>query len=466
MTSGDEGKLFAGLPEQPAPERTYQDKPRLRMAERRQVELRAICLDDLVPTDHRVRMVWTFVEGLDVSALVAAVKAVEGRPGHPPADPRILLALWLYATADGVGSARELARLCDEHIAYQWLCGGVGMNAKTLADFRVGHGEVLERLLVDSFTALVRAGVASLDRVAQDGMRVRAAAGAASFRRQATLQECRRQAEAAVRDLRAELERDPATASRRQAAARQRAAADRERRVREALAVTEDLRAEEAEKARKAAERAAEAAREEPAGPAPPGKRAKDKRPKEPRGSTTDPQARVMKMADGGFRPAYNVQFACDTTSGAIAKVSVDNVGSDMGKMAPMSEALADDYGQRPRQHLADGGFAKLADITALAQAGVETFVPVPTPRNAERDRYAPLPGDPPEVAAWRERMNTDDAKAIYKERASTVECANAQARNHGLTRFLVRGLEAVTATALWHALAQNMFCTWRLVAA
>src|SRR5215207_5250324 len=99
MTSGDEGKLFAGLPEQPAPERTYQDKPRLRMAERRQIELRAICLDDLVPTDHRVRMVWTFVEGLDVSALVAAVKAVEGRPGHPPADPRILLALWLYATA-------------------------------------------------------------------------------------------------------------------------------------------------------------------------------------------------------------------------------------------------------------------------------------------------------------------------------------------------------------------------------
>src|SRR3954466_459762 len=231
MTSGDEGKLFAGLPEQPAPERTYQDKPRLRMAERRQVELRAICLDDLVPTDHRIRMVWTFVEGLDVSALVAAVKAVEGRPGHPPADPRILLALWLYATADGVGSARELARLCDEHIAYQWLCGGVGMNAKTLADFRVGHGEVLERLLVDSFTALVRAGVASLDRVAQDGMRLRAAAGAASFRRQATLQECRRQAEAAVRDLRAELERDPA--SRRQAAAGQRAA-DCERRVREA----------------------------------------------------------------------------------------------------------------------------------------------------------------------------------------------------------------------------------------
>jgi hypothetical protein len=149
------------------------------------------------------------------------------------------------------------------------------------------------------------------------------------------------------------------------------------------------------------------------------------------------------------------VQFASDTRSGAIAGVSVDTVGSDMGKMAPMNEALAADYGQRPGQHLADGGFAKLADIADLAHAGV--YVPVPTPRNAERDRYAPLPGDPPEVAAWRERMNTDDAKT-----RSGRKQRNAQARNRGLKQFLVRGLEAVT--ALWYALAHNMACTWRLV--
>jgi transposase len=464
MTSDDAGKLFGDLPEHPAPKQIIRTKPRLRTAERRQVELRAVCLDDLVPADHRVRMVWSFVEGLDVSALHATIKAVEGAPGHPPADPRILTALWLYATVEGIGSARELVRLCEEHLAYQWLCGGVGMNAKTLADFRVGHGEVLEQLLVDSFTALVRAGVASLDRIAQDGMRVRAAAGAASFRRHSTLQECRRQAEAVVSGLRAELERDPGAVSRRQAAARQRAAEDRERRVREALAVTEELQTQEADKARKAAQRAAKDTQKDQAAPA----KAKpdEERPKEPRASTTDAQARVMKMADGGFRPAYNVQFACDTKSGAIALVSVDNIGSDMGKMAPMSQSLAAEYGQWPRQHLADGGFAKLADITALAQVGVEPFVPVPTPRHAERDRYAPRPEDPPEVAAWRERMKTDEAKAIYKERASTVECANAHARNHGLTRFIVRGLDAVKAVALWHALAQNMFCTWRLVPA
>jgi transposase len=461
MATGGEAELFEGLPELVSPERGGgRGAARLRMAERRQVELRAISLEDLVPADHRVRLVWRFVEGLDLSGFQAAIKAVEGQPGHPPADPRILVALWLFATIEGIGSARAVARLCDEHIAYQWLCGGVGMNAKTLADFRVDHGTLLERLLVDSFTALVRAGVASLDRIAQDGVRVRASAGAASFRRDSTLEGCRSAAEQAVRDLRAEVNGDPGALSRRQAAARQRAAEERERRVREALAVTRELRAQQEEKARREAERAARQAAQATAGEAAPAK----ERPKEPRASTTDAQARIMKMADGGYRPAYNVQFASDTRSGAIAGVSVDTVGSDMGKMAPMNEALAADYGQRPGQHLADGGFAKLADIADLAHAGVVVYVPVPTPRNAERDRYAPLPGDPPEVAAWRERMNTDDAKAIYKERAQTAECANAQARNRGLKQFLVRGLEAVTATALWYALAHNMACTWRLV--
>jgi transposase len=461
MATGGEAELFEGLPELVSPERGGgRGAARLRMAERRQVELRAISLEDLVPADHRVRLVWRFVEGLDLSGFQAAIKAVEGQPGHPPADPRILVALWLFATIEGIGSARAVARLCDEHIAYQWLCGGVGMNAKTLADFRVDHGTLLERLLVDSFTALVRAGVASLDRIAQDGVRVRASAGAASFRRDSTLEGCRSAAEQAVRDLRAEVNGDPGALSRRQAAARQRAVEERERRVREALAVTRELRAQQEEKARREAERAARQAAQATAGEAAPAK----ERPKEPRASTTDAQARIMKMADGGYRPAYNVQFASDTRSGAIAGVSVDTVGSDMGKMAPMNEALAADYGQRPGQHLADGGFAKLADIADLAYAGVVVYVPVPTPRNAERDRYAPLPGDPPEVAAWRERMNTDDAKAIYKERAQTAECANAQARNRGLKQFLVRGLEAVTATALWYALAHNMACTWRLV--
>ena len=150
--------------------------PRLRKAERRQVSLRPLSLEDLLPPDHRARFVWSFAEGLDLSALYRAIKAVEGHPGHPPADPRILLALWLYATVEGVGSARELDRLRREHSGFEWLCGGVGVNHTTLAEFRVAHGAVLERLLVDSVAAMLKTGHASLDRVAQDGMRVRAAA--------------------------------------------------------------------------------------------------------------------------------------------------------------------------------------------------------------------------------------------------------------------------------------------------
>ncbi|HKM62605.1 MAG TPA: IS1182 family transposase [Acidisphaera sp.] len=467
MAQEHDAALIEGLPIQSAPQRASVGLPRLRTANRRQVALRAVNLDSLVAQEHRVRLVWSFVEGLDLAALYGTIKAVEGRPGHPPADPRILLALWLYATVQGIGSAREVARLCEEHIAFQWLCGGVGMNAKTLADFRVAHGAALDQLLADSFTALLKIGAAKLDRVAQDGVRVRAAAGAASFRRHSTLEACQQEAEERVRRLRAELAQDPGAASRRQAAARQRAADDRARRVKQALAVTETLRAQQQDRARHRAEREARkspVAQPDAAKPEPP--KPEKEAEKEPRASTTDAEARVMKMADGGFRPAYNVQFASDTTSGAIAGVAVDNSGSDMGKMAPMSEALGEHYGRRPGEHLADGGYAKLDDIKALAEAGVTAYVPVPTPRDKTRDPHAPQQADAPAIADWRERMGTEQAKEIYKERAATAECSNAQARNRGMRQFVVRGIDKVRNVALWHGLTHNMVCSWRLTVA
>jgi transposase len=440
MASAGDG-LFGALPEQPvARGRAAGGAPRLRRAERRQVELRAVSLEELLPAEHRVRQVWKFVEGLDLRPLYDRIKAVEGHPGHPPADPRLLVALWLYATLEGVGSARELDRLCREHVAYQWLAGGVGMNPKTLADFRVSHGGLLERLLSDGFAALLKAGIARLERVAQDGMRVRASAGAASFRRAPTLQECRRAAEARVASLRAELEADPAASSRRQAAARQRAARERQARVERALAAAEALGRQRAARAPKDGE---------------PGK--------EPRASTTDPEARVMKMADGGYRPAYNVQLASDTQSGLIAAVDLDARGSDNGKLAPMSDRLAELYGRRPGQHLADGGYTRLADIERLEQAGCEVLAPPPRPRDAGREPHLPLPGDPPGVAAWRARMGGEAAKAVYKQRAAIAELANAQARNRGLVRFLVRGLAKARAVVLWFALAHNLTRSWAL---
>lgn len=463
MSEPRKAALFGDLGEQRAPERQGGGAPRLRTPERSQVELRAISLEELLPSDHRARFVWSFVERLDLSVLYQGIKAVEGRPGHPSADPRLLVALWLYATMEQVGSARELARLCAEHVGFEWLCGGVGMNHKTLSDFRVGHGAVLEQLLVDSFAAVLKTGQASLARVAQDGMRVRACAGAASFRRLRSLRQCREEAEKELRRLRQELDADPGTLSRRQAAARERAAEDRRRRVEAAVAVAERLHG--GKRAEPDKPSASEPDREPPVDPCAAGPRQDEPR-KEPRVSTTDPEARVMKMADGGFRPAYNLGIVADTRSGMIAGVAVDNVGSDMGKLAPMNDQLAQAYGQRPAEHLADGGFAKLADIEALAALDVTTFVPVPTPRDKERDRHAPLPHDSAATAAWRERMGSDAAKEIYKERAATIECVNAKIRNHGLLRFTVRGLPKVVAVTLWHALAHNMMCGWRLQAA
>jgi hypothetical protein len=339
------------------------------------------------------------------------------------------------------------------------------VNAKTLADFRVGHGAALDDLLIDSFTGLVTAGVASLGRVAQDGVRVRASAGASSFRRHSTLEDCREEAAQAVRRLQEEASRDPGAASRREATARLRAACDRERRVEKALTLTRELHHQQEERVRRRDERAfREKQKRAAAGESEPEKEKEQTREKEPRASTTDPEARVMKMADGGFRPAYNVQFASDTRCGCWRLCRQQRFRH--GQMAPMNDVLAADYGARPRQHLADGGYAKFDDIEALENAGVEVYAPIPAPRDKNRDRYAAQPDDAPAIAAWRERMGSQAAKDIYKERAATAECTNAQARNRRLRQFLVRGACKAKSIALLHGLTHNMVCGWRLMPA
>jgi transposase len=411
-------------------------QPRLRRAVRNQVSFRACALDDLLPEEHPARIVLAFVEGLDLSPLYERIAAVVGQPGHPPADPRILFTLWLYATLGGVGSARELDRLCVQHVAYMWICGDVSMNYHTLSDFRTRHVELLDRLLTESVASLLAEGLVTLERVAQDGMKVRASAGAASFRRKPTVEELLIEADRQVQSLRAELESDPAATKSRQRAARQRAAEERAQRVREALAQLPAIEA-----AKKAADKA------------------------QARVSTTDADARVMKMADGGFRPAFNVQFATATDAQVITGVEVINTGSDQGQLASMVEQHAARYGQVPQEVLVDGGFVKKEDIEKLsASEGATTvFAPVMKSKDPNRDPHEPRDDDSPAVAEWRKRMATDDAKQTYRQRASTAECVNAQARNRGLQRFWIRGLNKVKAIALWYALAHNLMRAHRL---
>src|SRR6185437_4384865 len=292
---------------------TPQHHCRLRLPERNQVEIRYLALDQLLPDDHQARLVWAYVEGLDLTPLYQTIQARQGVAGRDANDPRILMALWLYATFDGVGSARRLDELCQESLPYQWLCGGVSMNYHSLADFRVEHVELLDRLLTDGVAALLHQGLLSLTRVAQDGMKVRASAGASSFRRRPTLAQCLEQAQAQVEALKTASDEDTAAVSRRQQAARQRAAQERQQRIEKALQEAEQLaqRRQEVEQSK--------------------GVKAKPER-----ASSTDPQARTMKMGDGGFRPAYNAPFATTTQGGVIVGVAVTSSGSDSGQMPQM----------------------------------------------------------------------------------------------------------------------------------
>src|SRR5580698_9555604 len=137
--------------------------------DRSQIRWEMLDLEALLADDHRVRIVWSFVESLDLSELYAAIKSREGEPGRPAADPMVLLALWLYATVEGVGSARELDRLAGRDLGYRWLAGGVAVNYHGLADFRVDHVALLDRLLTESVTALVAEGLVSLTEISVDG---------------------------------------------------------------------------------------------------------------------------------------------------------------------------------------------------------------------------------------------------------------------------------------------------------
>jgi transposase len=402
--------------------------PRLLVPNRAQMELRSVDLESLLPPDHAARAVWEFVESLDVSPLYAQVQSVEGSAGRPAIDPRIYLALWMHATIEGVGSARALERLSHQHDAYRWILGGVSVNHHSLSDFRVQHGEFLDGVLTHSVAVLMEQGLVTLKRVSQDGIRVRASAGAASFRRQTSLERCLQEAEEQVERLREELEKDPEATNRRQAAARQRAAEDRQRRVKAAL------------------EQMPEVAAKKPAVE-------KD----QARVSTTDAEARVMKMGDGGFRPAYNGQFAVDTETQMVVGVEVSNSGSDQGQLVPMLEQLKKRYEVIPPESLVDGGFAGLKDIEKASELGTAVYAPVAKPKDKTRDPHTPLATDSPMIAQWRRRMGTQEAKEIYKQRASTVECVNAQARNRGLQRLLVRGLHKVRAILLWFAIAHNL---------
>lgn len=400
-----------------------------------QVEMQFLSLDQLLASDHRARSVWAFVSSLDLEPFYRDIQVTDNTPGRSAIAPEVLVALWLLATLDGIGSARELDRRCEHEIPYRWLLGGVTVNHHTLSDFRVAHGERLERLLVDTVAALIDGGIVPLETIAQDGMRVRASAGRSSFRRKPTLEKLQQAAQEHVDRLKqeAESENERLAGDSRRKAAIERAARERQERVEEALRQHEKL-SQQREKRKKGDGETT-------------------------RVSTTDPDARTMKMANGGYDPAFNVQLATDADSRVIVGVEVTNGGTDGGELPPMLEQIREHYGKTPSKVLVDSAFATQESVTIAEAAGAKVVSTVPRSEQLKKhgkDPHSRQRNDTDEYVAFRARMAEPEYQALYKTRPSIAEFANADCRNRNLRQFRVRGLAKVKAVALWHALAFN----------
>ncbi len=408
---------------------------RVSRPERFQVEMQFFSLDQMLPADHRARIVWAYVQSLDLEPLYEKIEVTDNKAGRTAIAPEILLALWLLATLDGIGSARELNRRCKTDIAYLWVLGTVSVNYHTLSDFRVQQGEFLEKLLVDTVASLIDQGLVPLETIAQDGMRVRAGAGSSSFRRKPSLEKLQKEAQDHVDRLKkeAENEADRQEGDARRQAAVERAARECQERIDEALKQYEKL-SEQREKRKKGDG-------------------------EKTRVSTTDPDARKMKMANGGYDPAFNVQFASDADARIIVGVDVTNAGTDGGELDPMHQKVTSDYGKTPQKVLVDSAYATKEGVTSVESRGTKVVSTVPRSEQLEKhgkDPHSRQKGDSDEYAAFRKRMAEDEYKELYKLRPSVAEFPNADCRNRNLRQFRVRGLVKVKAVALWHALAFN----------
>jgi len=467
---------------------------------RQQMVLRTVDVEQLLEPDHLARAIWEMTGRLDLAAYTREVRAVEGAAGRPPIDPRLLIALWLYAYSEKVSAAREVERRCGYHPAYQWLTGCEVVNYHTLSDFRVDHQEALDGLFAQLLAILSREGLVTLEQVAHDGTKVKAAASGKSMHREATLRAHLEAAEARVRAM-----GDPReeAADQRRRAARQRAGREKVERLKQAL--------EELQKVQAAPEGRAE--------------------PSERRASATDPEARIMKQGDGGYALSHNVQISTDTAHAIIVAASVTQQASDQQQLVPALQEVERQNGRAPGQILVDEGYTTRENVLAAAarevdligstmqpkaqarrrrlqQRGIDpAFYPENFRYDPQTDSYTcpqgqklahratrrrragvedqvyqaraadcrdcPLragcqPGkqgrmlvrseNVPIVAAYVAKMQTAAAQAAYRRRGPVAEFSNLWLKAKlGLRQFCVRGLQKVRCEVLWACLTYNI---------
>lgn len=474
-------------------------RARIKPVERNQMMMRPVDVEGLVEEDHPARAIWEFVGQLDLSAYEKPIEAVEGVAGRPVWDPRLLISVWIYAYSRGIGSAREISRRLAYDPAFQWLAGLEVINHHSLSDFRVAYDQELTELFTHTLGVMSAEGLVSLERVMHDGSKVRAMAGADSFRREETLRthlEAARQQVEAMGDPRAD-------ESARQRAARQRAARERKERL--------ELALEELAKIRQG--------------------KSDPKDQESARVSLSDPTSRIMKEGSGGYGPNYNVQISTDAKNKMIVGAGVSQNSSDSGELMPAVERIEQNLAKTPEQLVSDGGFTNRQNIIDSAAKGIdfigsfpehheqsegqlrrrgvapEFYVPAfqydpqqdcyrcPAgellqragqenrpgvihyqyraeatvcaqcrfkeqccPQNASKGRSIIRPVDAPQVQAFKQKMQTDQAKAIYRQRGAIAEFPNAWIKEKlGLRRFHVRGLLKAKMETLWVCLTYNV---------
>lgn len=488
------------VPVVPQPEAASADsaRPRVRAVNRSQLTWQMLDVERLIEPEHPARAIWELVGRLKLEGFYAPIEAVEGAAGRTPWDPRLLVSLWIYAYSRGISSAREIARRCTYEPAFQWLCGLGEINHHTLSDFRVNHDASLRELFVQVLAVLSSGGLVSLERVMHDGTRIKANAGADSFRREERLKEHLELARKQVQTMGDPREEEP----NRKRAARERALRERQQRLEQAL--------EEVQKVRQA-------------------KRGQDK--EQARASQSDPQARVMKQSDGGYAPSYNVQLSTEASHRIIVGADVSQSGSDFVHLIGAVAQVEQNLGHKPAQVVVDGGFTSRENILAMAEQGVDLIgsLPQPNPSSAGQQRqrgvserfyldkfsydekqdiyrcpvgasltpkgreFCPgvvlhkyvakaevcsvcqfrsvcCPGNQHHgrsviravhssvVRQFAEKMQTEAAKAIYRQRGAVAEFPNAWIKDKlGLKQFRLRGLMKVRLEVLWAALTYNI---------
>lgn len=407
---------------------------------RNQIEMSMICLDQLIAPDHKVRAIWEFVDQMDTKPCFADISTFYGEVGRPASSPKVLFALWLYSILDGNTSARKLEELCKNHDVYKWLTGGIPINRTMLADFRSNNSIKFEDLLTSCLAVMVQAGILTGEDFSQDGTRVKANAGFKSFRREESLLKKKEEITGYIKEL--DEESSSNGYDKRKENARKRTAKDRLDRVNQALENLEKAREVKIENGKKYRQ--------------PPTKEELE----DVRASTTDPEVRKMKMGDGGFRLAYNVQFATGISSRVIYGVDVVNT-LDSGTAPKMMVRVHHRLGKldlpKPKNWIADSAYSGKEDIenVAILFPHCRYYAPPKTRKGIDPEKA--LKTDSEAVREWRKLIGNEEVKNVYKLRCSTAEFSNAHVKNKEMDEFSVRGLVKVKGVAILHAIAHNI---------